>query len=336
MISLRPYNTCLETTTFLFNPSKLGISRQTQTCMIAQRKATPRRIEVKCSGAENKGERTFLTLEEAGLVEISGLSTHERFLCRLTISSLNLLRVISEQEGCPIEELNAAKICDWVDDHVAASRAWKSWKNQAQQSKGKVWNLFKLRFLTPPTLFLPLPDRSSPHLVVLSFILPTSSTSLVCFPLLPIFPSTSLHLLLFILIPLEPGKQAKSAVRIKNTSKSNVAFKFQTNAPKSCFMRPPGGILAPGESIIATVFKFIEHPLNNEKPQKTGVKFKITSLKVKGPIDYVPEMFDELKDQVTVEQILQVVFLDPERSCPKERRERYLAKQQGEVVVDSI
>ena len=124
------------------------------------------------------------------------------------------------------------------------------------------------------------------------------------------------------------------------------------------------------------VFKFIEHPLNNEKPQKTGVKFKITSLKVKGPIDYVPEMvsisssiqayicfnffwvdsfclpclvhnknklcciclaflfiyqpllfwivgvcssckqFDELKDQVTVEQILQVVFLDPERSCP--------------------
>ncbi|KAG4945527.1 hypothetical protein AAZX31_15G064800 [Glycine max] len=111
MISLRPYNTCLETTKFLFNPSKLGIS--TQTCLIAPRK-TSRRIQVKCSGAENKGERrTFLTLEEAGLVEISGLSTHERFLCRLTISSLNLLRVISEQEGCPIEELNAAKICDW-------------------------------------------------------------------------------------------------------------------------------------------------------------------------------------------------------------------------------
>lgn len=81
---------------------------------------------------------------------------------------------------------------DRVDDHVAASRAWKSWKNQAQQSKGKVWNLFKLRFLTPPTLFLPLPDRSSPHLVVLSFILPTSSTSLVCFPLLPILLLSSL------------------------------------------------------------------------------------------------------------------------------------------------
>ncbi|KAJ1434803.1 hypothetical protein SESBI_05163 [Sesbania bispinosa] len=44
---------------------------------------------------------------------MSGLSTHERFLCRLTISSLNLLRVISEEEGCQIEDLNAGKICDW-------------------------------------------------------------------------------------------------------------------------------------------------------------------------------------------------------------------------------
>ncbi|KAL3325405.1 hypothetical protein AABB24_036570 [Solanum stoloniferum] len=63
--------------------------------------------------ASNGERRTFLTLEEAGLVEVSGLSTHERFLCRLTISSLNLLRVIGEQEGCSIEELNAGKICDW-------------------------------------------------------------------------------------------------------------------------------------------------------------------------------------------------------------------------------
>ncbi|PNX73661.1 vesicle-associated protein 4-2-like, partial [Trifolium pratense] len=86
--------------------------------------------------------------------------------------------------------------------------------------------------------------------------------------------------------------------------------------------------------------------------------------------------FDEQKDQVAVEQILRVVFLDPERPSPileklkrqladadaalearkkpaedagpkiigeglvidewKERRERYLAKQQGDVVVDSV
>lgn len=92
-------------------------------------------------------------------------------------------------------------------------------------------------------------------------------------------------------------------------------------------MRPPGGILAPGESIIATgkyypsnpkllfsksrwmlatswlsllqfvmylaVFKFVEPPENNEKPivdQKSRVKFKIMSLKVKGEMDYVPEL----------------------------------------------
>ncbi|XP_057806699.1 uncharacterized protein LOC131021502 [Salvia miltiorrhiza] len=75
-----------------------------------------RRLALKASGdgAEKKTERrSFLTLEEAGLVEISGLSSHERFLCRLTISSLNLLRVISEQEGCKIEELNAGRVCDW-------------------------------------------------------------------------------------------------------------------------------------------------------------------------------------------------------------------------------
>ncbi|KAG2238234.1 hypothetical protein Bca4012_023464 [Brassica carinata] len=72
-----------------------------------------------CSGEEESGDqskterRSFLTLAEAGLVEISGLGAHEKFLCRLTISSLNLLRVISEQEGCSIEELNAGKICDW-------------------------------------------------------------------------------------------------------------------------------------------------------------------------------------------------------------------------------
>ncbi|MFQ6661273.1 hypothetical protein Gotur_029487 [Gossypium turneri] len=172
----------------------------------------------------------------------------------------------------------------------------------------------------------------------------------------------------------EPGKQVRSAIDIKNTSKSHVAFKFQTTAPKSCYMRPPEGILGPGESLIATVFKFVEPPENNEKSmeKKSRVKFKIMSLKVKGETDYVPELFEEQKDEVTVEQILLVVFLDPERSCPaleklkrqlaeaeaalesrkkpqeetgprivgeglvidewKERRERYLAKQQVEGV----
>jgi hypothetical protein len=147
-------------------------------------------------------------------------------------------------------------------------------------------------------------------------------------------------------------------------------------------MRPPGGILAPRESIIATVFKFVEPPENNEKQldqkqldQKSKVKFKIMSLKVKEGIDYIPELFEEQKDQVAVERVLRVVFLDVERSSPaleklkrqlaeaeaaletrkkppaetgprvvgeglvidewKERREKYLARQQVEAI-DSL
>ncbi|XP_016494387.2 vesicle-associated protein 4-1 [Nicotiana tabacum] len=205
----------------------------------------------------------------------------------------------------------------------------------------------------------------------------TSSVTSVARSLLParrrlrLDPANNLY------FPYEPGKQVKSAVKIKNTSKSYVAFKFQTTAPKSCYMRPPGGILEPGESVIATVFKFVEHPENNEKPvdQKSKVKFKIMSLKVKEGTDYVPELFDEQKDQVTIERVLRVVFLDPERPSPaleklkrqlaeaeaalesrkkppvetgpkvvgeglvidewKERREKYLARQQVEAI-DSV
>lgn len=178
--------------------------------------------------------------------------------------------------------------------------------------------------------------------------------------------------------PYELGKQVKSAVRIKNTSKSYVAFKFQTTAPKSCYMRPPGGILAPGESIIATVFKFMEQPESNEKMQdlKRKVKFKIMSLKVKEETEYAPELFDEQRDQATVERVLRAIFLDPDRPSSaleklkrqlaeadaaveaqkkppadngpkvvgeglvidewKERREKYLAQQQGEAVDLSV
>lgn len=43
---------------------------------------------------------------------------------------------------------------------------------------------------------------------------------------------------------------------------------------------------------VVLVFKFVEHPENNEKPmnQKSRVKFKIMCLKVKGMMDYVPEL----------------------------------------------
>ncbi|XP_078432504.1 receptor-interacting protein [Wolffia australiana] len=78
-------------------------------CSWRRKKTTVRAMQ----GGEKSEKRSFLTVEEAGLVDISGLAPHEKFLCRLTISSLNLLRVISEEEGVKIEELNAGRVCDW-------------------------------------------------------------------------------------------------------------------------------------------------------------------------------------------------------------------------------
>eukprot|EP00250_Pteridium_aquilinum_P011948 c20408_g1_i1 orf=343-1026(-) len=123
-------------------------------------------------------------------------------------------------------------------------------------------------------------------------------------------PSKCLHFL------YEPGKQVSSAVKLKNTSGSFVAFKFQTNSPKSCFMRPPSGILPPGETVIASVVKFIEPP-DQKREKKSKEKFKIVSLKVKQGLEFTPELFEEQKDFVVLERVLEVVFLDPESKSPE-------------------
>ncbi|KAL5579291.1 hypothetical protein UlMin_011733 [Ulmus minor] len=121
MLSLKPCKTHYQSSLFV-SPINLRRLKQTQTKIALNQFVHKRELKtIRCSSSNGQGgegekkteRRTFLTLEEAGLVEISGLSTHERFLCRLTISSLNLLRVISEQEGCSIEELNAGRVCDW-------------------------------------------------------------------------------------------------------------------------------------------------------------------------------------------------------------------------------
>ncbi|KAI5078550.1 hypothetical protein GOP47_0006769 [Adiantum capillus-veneris] len=127
----------------------------------------------------------------------------------------------------------------------------------------------------------------------------------------------------------EPGKQVSSAVKIKNTSRSPVAFKFQTNALKSCFMRPPSGILAPGETVIAMVVKFIEPPEQNQE-RKCKDKFKIVSLKVRQGVEFVPELFDEQKEYVAVERVLRVVFLDPQsHSSEIEKLKKRLAEAEA-------
>ncbi|KAH7844331.1 hypothetical protein Vadar_026886 [Vaccinium darrowii] len=251
-------------------------------------------------------------------------------------------------------EANPWKLCQFWQSRTASSSSTSSTQNLHNSQSSTHQN-----GAVPPS-----PRSSNKVSLVARSILPTRRR-------LRLDPSNNLY------FPYEPGKQVRSAVRIKNTSKSHVAFKFQTTAPKSCYMRPPGGILAPRESIIATVFKFVEPPENNEKQldQKSKVKFKIMSLKVKEGIDYIPELFEEQKDQVAVERVLRVVFLDVDRSSPaleklkrqlaeaeaaletrkkppaetgprvvgeglvidewKERREKYLARQQVEAI-DSL
>ncbi|RRT78949.1 hypothetical protein B296_00004656 [Ensete ventricosum] len=111
MAGLRPFKLCHQMAFLLRSPTLLRPST------VSHQAKVPGRGRLVVKSCQEKGQnsqrRSFLSLEEAGLVEMSGLNTHERFLCRLTISSLNLLRVISEQEGVPIEELNAGRLCDW-------------------------------------------------------------------------------------------------------------------------------------------------------------------------------------------------------------------------------
>ncbi|KAG2717193.1 hypothetical protein I3843_03G164500 [Carya illinoinensis] len=206
----------------------------------------------------------------------------------------------------------------------------------------KVWSLCKIPFWhtsiassSSSSASASVSGRSHIHQAVESSSLHSSNAvSSIAKSLLPSRRRLRLDPPNKLFFPYEPGKQVKSAVGIKNTCKSHVAFKFQTTAPKSCYMRPSGGVLAPGESIIATVFKFVEPPGNNEKSidHKSKVKFKIMSLKVKGEMDYVPELFDEQRDHTAVEQVLRVVFLDPERPSPAlEKLKRQLAEAEAEA-----
>lgn len=57
----------------------------------------------------------FLTVEESMSVDAALLSSHEKFLTRLTISSLRLLKHIAEAEGVHVEELTTAQIIAWFE-----------------------------------------------------------------------------------------------------------------------------------------------------------------------------------------------------------------------------
>jgi hypothetical protein len=57
----------------------------------------------------------FLTLEESAKVDAALLSSPEKFLTRLTISSLKLLKHIAQDYDVAIEDLTAQQIIAWFE-----------------------------------------------------------------------------------------------------------------------------------------------------------------------------------------------------------------------------
>jgi hypothetical protein len=65
----------------------------------------------------------YLSRSEALDVEVAKLSTHEKFLTRITISSLRLLQQIAEEEGVKIEELQPSQIIAWFERDAELKRS---------------------------------------------------------------------------------------------------------------------------------------------------------------------------------------------------------------------
>jgi hypothetical protein len=57
----------------------------------------------------------FLTLEESAKVDAALLSSPEKFLTRLTISSLKLLKHIAQEYGVAIENLTVPQVIAWFE-----------------------------------------------------------------------------------------------------------------------------------------------------------------------------------------------------------------------------
>ncbi|CCH93096.1 conserved hypothetical protein [Microcystis aeruginosa PCC 9432] len=59
--------------------------------------------------------RQFLTPEESADVDAALLTSPEKFLTRLTISSLRLLKIIAEDTGVTLEELTHEQVIQWLE-----------------------------------------------------------------------------------------------------------------------------------------------------------------------------------------------------------------------------
>ncbi len=64
----------------------------------------------------------FLTEAESAKVDAALLSSPEKFLARLTISTAKLLGIISADLGIPLASLSATHIIQWFEDDAKRKR----------------------------------------------------------------------------------------------------------------------------------------------------------------------------------------------------------------------
>jgi hypothetical protein len=94
------------------------------------------------------------------------------------------------------------------------------------------------------------------------------------------------------------------------------------------------GYNADAFKIDTAVVKFLEPPereRERSQEKKTKDKFKIVSLTVQPGVEFTPELFEDQKELVTVERILQVCFIDPQKASPEElnRLQKRLAEAEA-------
>ncbi len=64
----------------------------------------------------------FLTLEESAKIDAALLSSSEKFLTRITISSLKVLKHIAQECGVAIEDLTTQQLITWFETDAKIKR----------------------------------------------------------------------------------------------------------------------------------------------------------------------------------------------------------------------
>ncbi|MGM3308345.1 hypothetical protein ACSQ6I_20605 [Anabaena sp. WFMT] len=72
--------------------------------------------------APNQSSTQFLTLEESAKVDAALLSSPEKFLTRLTISSLRILQHIAKDYEVAIEDLTTPQVIAWFEKDAKIRR----------------------------------------------------------------------------------------------------------------------------------------------------------------------------------------------------------------------